>query len=222
MKPFLKWAGNKYKIVARIKAVLPAGERLVEPFVGSGALFLNTDYPSYLLTDANADLINLYRNICKRRAKHSSTTAAPFSCQKTTRKIATTLCAPSSTKRMTSRRKIGLVFVHEQARLQRAVPLQMPGVVLTCRLVATNGRIFPKKNCAFSTTSQKTLFLNKPISELQWNHVYQQMSFIVIHPMFLYPKLPILPATAQEVLAGLSSKCWPNLPRVLRIVRSLY
>jgi DNA adenine methylase len=63
MKPFLKWAGNKYKIVERIKVILPDGTRLVEPFVGSGALFLNTDYPSYLLTDANADLINLYRHL---------------------------------------------------------------------------------------------------------------------------------------------------------------
>ena len=63
MKPFLKWAGNKYKIVERIKALLPEGKRLVEPFVGSGALFLNTDYPSYLLTDANADLITLYQHL---------------------------------------------------------------------------------------------------------------------------------------------------------------
>ena len=63
MKPFLKWAGNKYKIVERIKALLPPGERLVEPFVGSGALFLNTDYPSYLLTDTNADLIHLYQHL---------------------------------------------------------------------------------------------------------------------------------------------------------------
>lgn len=63
MKPFLKWAGNKYKIVERIKALLPSGQRLVEPFVGSGALFLNTDYPRYLLTDANEDLINLYQHL---------------------------------------------------------------------------------------------------------------------------------------------------------------
>lgn len=63
MKPFLKWAGNKYKIVDKIKALLPPGERLVEPFVGSGALFLNTDYPHYLLTDANADLITLYQHL---------------------------------------------------------------------------------------------------------------------------------------------------------------
>jgi DNA adenine methylase len=63
MKPFLKWAGSKYKIVNRIKALLPPGERLVEPFVGSGALFLNTDYPRYLLSDANADLITLYQHL---------------------------------------------------------------------------------------------------------------------------------------------------------------
>src|SRR5262245_19282765 len=63
MRPFLKWAGNKYQIIERIKAVLPAGERLVEPFVGSGAVFLNTKYPSYLLADANSDLINLYQQL---------------------------------------------------------------------------------------------------------------------------------------------------------------
>lgn len=63
MKPFLKWAGNKYQIIERIKAVLPQGKRLIEPFVGSGAVFLNTEYPSYLLADANADLINLYQQL---------------------------------------------------------------------------------------------------------------------------------------------------------------
>ncbi len=61
MKPFLKWAGGKYRIVDRIKAQLPPGDRLVEPFVGSGAVFLNIDFPAYLLSDSNADLINLYR-----------------------------------------------------------------------------------------------------------------------------------------------------------------
>lgn len=63
MKPFLKWAGGKYRLVGRITAVLPPGECLVEPFVGSGAVFLNTDYPHYLLADVNADLIALYRTL---------------------------------------------------------------------------------------------------------------------------------------------------------------
>ncbi len=63
MRPFLKWPGGKYRIVHEIKKRLPPGERLVEPFVGSGAVFLNTDYPAYWLNDNNADLINLYRTL---------------------------------------------------------------------------------------------------------------------------------------------------------------
>lgn len=63
MKPFLKWAGGKYRLVERIRAQLPSGSRLIEPFVGSGAVFLNTDYPAYLLADANSDLINLYTRL---------------------------------------------------------------------------------------------------------------------------------------------------------------
>jgi len=65
IRPFLKWAGNKYRIIDKIKSLLPEGERLIEPFAGSGALFLNTHYSAYLLCDTNADLINLYQ-ILKR------------------------------------------------------------------------------------------------------------------------------------------------------------
>ena len=63
MRPFLKWAGGKHRLVDRIKEVLPVGERLVEPFVGSGAVFLNTNYPHYLLSDVNEDLITLYQTL---------------------------------------------------------------------------------------------------------------------------------------------------------------
>ncbi|MCL6452780.1 MAG: Dam family site-specific DNA-(adenine-N6)-methyltransferase [Alicyclobacillus sp.] len=61
MKPFLKWAGGKHRIVGRVRALLPAGTRLIEPFVGSAAVFLNTSYPHALLADANPDLIQLYQ-----------------------------------------------------------------------------------------------------------------------------------------------------------------
>lgn len=64
-RPFLKWPGGKYRIVSFIKKYLPSGQRLIEPFVGSGAVFLNTDYPSYLLADNNIDLINLYQCLKK-------------------------------------------------------------------------------------------------------------------------------------------------------------
>jgi len=68
IRPFLKWAGNKYRILHQIHKLLPEGERLVEPFVGSGALFLNTDFDDYLLCDSNRDLIDLYQQL-KRRGK---------------------------------------------------------------------------------------------------------------------------------------------------------
>lgn len=63
MRPFLKWAGSKQRIVERIKAILPQGERLIEPFVGSAAVFLNTEYPTAILADTNADLINVYQQL---------------------------------------------------------------------------------------------------------------------------------------------------------------
>ena len=61
-RPFLKWAGNKFRILSHIQAALPdTASRLIEPFAGSGAVFVNTDYPNYLIAEKNPDLINLYQ-----------------------------------------------------------------------------------------------------------------------------------------------------------------
>ena len=62
-KPFLKWMGGKTKISDKIRSVLPNGNRLVEPFVGSGAIFLNTNYDNYLLADSNESLIDLHSTL---------------------------------------------------------------------------------------------------------------------------------------------------------------
>lgn len=62
-RPFLKWPGGKYRLVERIRQKLRPGKRLIEPFTGSGAVFLNTGYEHYLLADTNPDLINLYRHL---------------------------------------------------------------------------------------------------------------------------------------------------------------
>lgn len=62
-KPFLKWAGGKQKLVPNIIQKLGTGKRLVEPFVGSGAVFMGTDFDSYLLCDTNNDLIDLFNNL---------------------------------------------------------------------------------------------------------------------------------------------------------------
>ncbi|MCY9805186.1 Dam family site-specific DNA-(adenine-N6)-methyltransferase [Vibrio scophthalmi] len=59
-RAFLKWAGGKYGLVEDIQRYLPEARKLVEPFVGAGSVFLNTDYDQYLLADINPDLINLY------------------------------------------------------------------------------------------------------------------------------------------------------------------
>lgn len=60
-RPFLKWPGGKYRLIEHICALLPTGKQLIEPFVGGGAVFLNTNFENYLLNDANRDLITLYQ-----------------------------------------------------------------------------------------------------------------------------------------------------------------
>lgn len=62
-KPFLKWAGNKNRVKHHIVPRLPQGKRLVEPFAGSCAISLASDFDSYLIADANADLIDMYQFI---------------------------------------------------------------------------------------------------------------------------------------------------------------
>ncbi len=65
IRPFLKWAGGKYRLLDRICSLLPGGKQLIEPFVGGGAVFLNTNFEHCLLNDANADLITLYQVLQK-------------------------------------------------------------------------------------------------------------------------------------------------------------
>ncbi|MEN4871838.1 Dam family site-specific DNA-(adenine-N6)-methyltransferase [Kosakonia cowanii] len=61
-RPFLKWAGGKYSLMPELDRLIPAGSRLIEPFVGGGSVFLNScKHESFLLADANPDLINLYQ-----------------------------------------------------------------------------------------------------------------------------------------------------------------
>lgn len=59
----MKWPGGKFRLLGRIRRVLRPANRLIEPFVGSGAVFLNAGYDAYLLADANPDLIGLYSRL---------------------------------------------------------------------------------------------------------------------------------------------------------------
>ncbi|MCW8876169.1 MAG: Dam family site-specific DNA-(adenine-N6)-methyltransferase [Kangiellaceae bacterium] len=67
-RPFLKWAGGKYRLLDKLAPHLK-GRKLIEPFVGSGAVFLNMDFDRYLLGDINPDLINLYQCLTKEKEK---------------------------------------------------------------------------------------------------------------------------------------------------------
>ncbi|QLE83910.1 Dam family site-specific DNA-(adenine-N6)-methyltransferase [Shewanella sp. Scap07] len=77
-RAFLKWAGGKYKLVDALSGYLPEGDRLVEPFVGAGSVFLNTHYERYLLCDINQDLINLYKIIQSQPDKYIREAKAMF------------------------------------------------------------------------------------------------------------------------------------------------
>jgi DNA adenine methylase len=60
IRPFLKWAGNKFNCLDKIIPFLPPGKRLIEPFAGSGAVFMNTHYAAHLMAESNLDLVNLF------------------------------------------------------------------------------------------------------------------------------------------------------------------
>jgi len=66
--PFLKWAGGKRQIVARILDVAPACiDTYYEPFVGGGAVFFalagQGRFGRAVLADANAELVQCYQAV---------------------------------------------------------------------------------------------------------------------------------------------------------------
>jgi DNA adenine methylase len=70
VKPFLKWAGAKTPLIRTLRELFPDGDfRFIEPFVGSGVVFLNTRYQSSLLSDPNRDIISLYSVLKDQREK---------------------------------------------------------------------------------------------------------------------------------------------------------
>lgn len=77
-RAFLKWAGGKYSLIEDINAKLPEANKLIEPFVGAGSVFLNTTYAKYLLNDINPDLINLYNIVKNQSADYIADSAKLF------------------------------------------------------------------------------------------------------------------------------------------------
>lgn len=77
-RPFLKWPGGKYRLLKQIQTALGSGQKLIEPFVGSAAVFLNTQFNRYLLADTNPDLIALYEDLRDGGEDFVQTCAALF------------------------------------------------------------------------------------------------------------------------------------------------
>src|SRR5438552_5584732 len=60
--PFLKWAGGKRWLINQHQHLFPiAYNRYVEPFLGSGSVYISLQPSRALLSDNNAELINAYK-----------------------------------------------------------------------------------------------------------------------------------------------------------------
>jgi DNA adenine methylase len=78
-KPYLKWTGGKVRLLPILLPLLPAGsKRLIEPFVGAGSVFLGTDYDSYVINDANPDLVSAWVALQARPRQYIQRAAAIF------------------------------------------------------------------------------------------------------------------------------------------------
>ena len=64
-KPFLKWAGNKFRVLPHLIPHIGDPKRYIEPFGGSLSVALNISADEYVLNDINKDLYCLYTNVDK-------------------------------------------------------------------------------------------------------------------------------------------------------------
>lgn len=61
----LFYVGDKYKLIKEIKTHFPDKiNRLVEPFVGGGSVFMNIDAEGFLLNDIDSNVISIHRMLC--------------------------------------------------------------------------------------------------------------------------------------------------------------
>ena len=63
IKPLLKWAGNKYRVLPHLLPLIGAPTRYCEPFGGSLSVALNVVADEYVLNDVNKDLVAIYQNL---------------------------------------------------------------------------------------------------------------------------------------------------------------
>lgn len=62
MRTFIKWEGNKSKYIKKIEPFIPDFDgTYIEPFIGSGAVFLKVQPKKWIINDLNSDLINIWK-----------------------------------------------------------------------------------------------------------------------------------------------------------------
>lgn len=61
IRPFLKWAGGKSRLISQYSLHLPTYyQTYYEPFLGGGAIFFHLQPTEAVLSDVNANLVNVY------------------------------------------------------------------------------------------------------------------------------------------------------------------
>ena len=64
MKTFIRWQGNKSRYIKKIKKFIPNYTgRYIEPFVGSGAMFLYLQPQAWIINDLNKELIHSWSKV---------------------------------------------------------------------------------------------------------------------------------------------------------------
>lgn len=63
IKPPLKWAGNKFRVLPHLLPLIGTPTRYCEPFGGSLSVALNVQADEYILNDVNKDLVAIYQRL---------------------------------------------------------------------------------------------------------------------------------------------------------------
>ncbi len=65
VKPFLKWAGGKSRLLPALRRAIPTqlSGQYFEPFIGGGAVFFDICPSHAIISDSNAELISCYQTV---------------------------------------------------------------------------------------------------------------------------------------------------------------
>lgn len=114
-RPFLKWAGGKFRVLNEILPRLPTGDRLVEPFAGSAAVALNAPFEKALVADTNADLIGLYQAIKTDSSRFVDEGQSLFAPECNSREVFNTLRDEFNSSDDAFRRAVIFVYLNRHA-----------------------------------------------------------------------------------------------------------